>query len=162
MLVGGWGKMLTKGPQLGKYYELPFSFTSLIFLAPFIGHTLSATLNTSLHETVGQRGIAIIGSGCHLAAYVAISLHLPYPALVFIYMLAGLGNGIGDAAWNSWVASNLADSNVVINSMHACYGLGAVLGPVTATTMVVKAGLPWYAFYYFMVCLCISSILSQD
>ncbi|KAJ0282543.1 hypothetical protein COL940_005095 [Colletotrichum noveboracense] len=65
-------------------------------------------------------------------------------------MLAGLGNGIGDAAWNSWVASNLADSNVVINSMHACYGLGAVLGPVTATTMVVKAGLPWYAFYYFM------------
>ncbi|KAF5500373.1 Bypass of stop codon protein 6 [Colletotrichum siamense] len=137
-------------PHLGKYYELPYSFTSLIFLAPFIGHTLSAALNTGLHETVGQRGIAIIGSGCHLAAYIAISLHLPYPALVFIYMLAGLGNGIGDAAWNSWVASNLADSNMVINSMHACYGLGAVLGPVIATTMVVKAGLPWYAFYYFM------------
>ncbi|KAF9871043.1 major facilitator superfamily transporter [Colletotrichum karsti] len=137
-------------PHLGKHYDLPYSFTSLIFLAPFIGHTLSAALNTSLHESVGQRGIAIIGSGCHLAAFVAISFHPPYPALVFIYMLAGLGNGIGDAAWNSWVASNLADSNVIINIMHACYGLGAILGPVTATVMVTKSEFPWFFFYFFM------------
>ncbi|KAF6829101.1 major facilitator superfamily transporter [Colletotrichum plurivorum] len=138
-------------PHLGKYYDLPYSYTSLIFLAPFIGHTLTAVLITGLHESVGQRGIAIIGSCCHLAAYVVISLHLPYPALVFVYMVAGLGSGVGDAAWNSWVASNLADSHVVINAMHACYGLGAVLGPITATTMVAKDGLPWYTFYYFMV-----------
>nr|XP_036578066.1 major facilitator superfamily transporter [Colletotrichum truncatum]KAF6785230.1 major facilitator superfamily transporter [Colletotrichum truncatum] len=138
-------------PHLGKYYDLPYSFTSLIFLAPFIGYSLSAALNSSLHENVGQRGIAIIGSGCHLIAYIAISLHLPYPALVFIYMLAGLGNGIGDAAWNSWVASNLADSSMLVNAMHACYGLGAVMGPVIATIMVTKAGLPWYMFYYVMV-----------
>ncbi|KAF6804670.1 major facilitator superfamily transporter [Colletotrichum sojae] len=137
-------------PHLGKYYDLPYSYTSLIFLAPFIGHTLTAVLITGLHESVGQRGIAIIGSCCHLAAYVVISLHLPYPALVFVYMVAGLGSGVGDAAWNSWVASNLADSHVVINAMHACYGLGAVLGPTTATTMVAKDGLPWHTFYYFM------------
>ncbi|KAK0381715.1 hypothetical protein CLIM01_00956 [Colletotrichum limetticola] len=136
-------------PHLGKYYDLPYSFTSLIFLAPFIGHTLSAILNNSLHESVGQRGIAIICSFCHLASYIAISLHPPYPALVFIYMLAGLGNGIGDAAWNSWVGS-LADSSHVISLMHACYGVGAVLSPMTATVIISKAQLQWHTFYYFM------------
>lgn len=70
-------------------------------------------------------------------------------------MLAGLGTGIGDAAWNSWVGS-LVDSSVIISSMHACYGLGAILGPITATIMVTKAQLPWYMFYYFMVCFALS------
>lgn len=65
-------------------------------------------------------------------------------------MLAGLGNGIGDAAWNSWVGS-LADSSHVISLMHACYGVGAVLGPMTATVMISKAQLLWHTFYYFMV-----------
>ncbi|KXH51512.1 hypothetical protein CNYM01_07664 [Colletotrichum nymphaeae SA-01] len=64
-------------------------------------------------------------------------------------MLAGLGNGIGDAAWNSWVGS-LADSSHVISLMHACYGVGAVLGPMTATVMISKAQLLWHTFYYFM------------
>ncbi|OLN96117.1 Bypass of stop codon protein 6-like protein 2 [Colletotrichum chlorophyti] len=134
---------------LGKYYDLPYSFISLIFLAPFVGQTLSAILNTNLHESIGQRGIAIVCSGCHLAAYVAISFHPPYPALVFIYMMAGLGTGIGDAAWNCWIGS-LADSNKIIGLMHACYGLGAILGPITATVMVTRANLPWHVFYYFM------------
>jgi hypothetical protein len=34
-----------------------------------------------------------------LIAYVVIAVHPPYPVLVVIFMLAGFGNGLADAAW---------------------------------------------------------------
>jgi hypothetical protein len=88
-------------PYLGTYYRLEYTLVSLIFLSPFVGYTLSALLNNLIHEKFGQRGVAIICSSCHLIAYVIACVHPPYPVLVVVYMLAGFGNGLGDAAWNA-------------------------------------------------------------
>jgi fucose permease len=78
-------------------------------------------------------------------------VHPPYPVLVVIFMLAGAGNGLADAAWNAWIG-NMANPNEVLGFLHAFYGLGAVLSPLIATTMITKGQrLPWYYFYYVMV-----------
>lgn len=87
-------------PYMGPYYNLSYTLVSLIFLSPFVGYTLSAILNNWIHTHFGQRGIAIICSVCHLVAYTVAVTHPPYPVLVVVYMLAGFGNGIADAAWN--------------------------------------------------------------
>lgn len=87
-------------PYMGPYYNLSYTLVSLIFLSPFVGYTLSAILNNWIHTHFGQRGIAIVCSTCHLVAYVVAVTHPPYPVLVIVYMLAGFGNGIADAAWN--------------------------------------------------------------
>jgi fucose permease len=66
-------------------------------------------------------------------------------------MLAGFGNGLADAAWNAWIG-NMANPNEVLGFLHAFYGVGAVLAPLIATTMITKGDrLPWYYFYYVMV-----------
>jgi fucose permease len=86
-----------------------------------------------------------------LIAYIVIAVHPPYPVLVIIFMLAGFGNGLADAAWNAWIG-NMANPNEVLGFLHAFYGLGAVLAPLIATTMITKGNrLPWYYFYYVMV-----------
>lgn len=95
---GAYGAVI---PYLGTYYRLEYTLVSLIFLSPAVGYTLSALLNNSLHQKFGQRGIAILTSGFHIIAYVIACLHPPYPVLVVVYMLAGFGNGLGDAAWNA-------------------------------------------------------------
>lgn len=87
-------------PYMGPYYNLSYTLVSLIFLSPFVGYTLSAMLNNWIHTHFGQRGIAIVCSSCHLVAYAVAVTHPPYPVLVIVYMLAGFGNGIADAAWN--------------------------------------------------------------
>lgn len=87
-------------PYMGPYYNLSYTLVSLIFLSPFVGYTMSAILNNWIHTHFGQRGIAIVCSTCHLVAYVVAVTHPPYPVLVIVYMLAGFGNGIADAAWN--------------------------------------------------------------
>jgi fucose permease len=45
----------------------------------------------------------------------------------------------------------MANTNEVLGVLHACYGLGATLSPLIATSLITKAGLPWYAYYYLMI-----------
>lgn len=86
-------------PYLGSYYRLEYTLVSLIFLSPFVGYSLSALLNNLIHQKFGQRGVAILCSGCHIVAYVIACVHPPYPVLVVVYMLAGFGNGLGDVSF---------------------------------------------------------------
>jgi fucose permease len=70
--------------------------------------------------------------------------------LVVVYSLAGFGNGIQDAAWNAWIG-DMARSNEILGFLHGFYGLGATISPLIATSMITKANLPWYTYYYLMV-----------
>ncbi|PVI08567.1 MFS general substrate transporter [Periconia macrospinosa] len=138
-------------PYLQEYYGLTFVVISLIFLSPLVGYTASALLNNEIHLRFGQRGVAIISPTCHLIAYIVISVHPPYPVLVIIFMLAGFGNGLADAAWNAWIG-NMANPNELLGFLHAFYGVGAILSPLIATTMITRGQrLPWYYFYYVMI-----------
>lgn len=114
-----------------------------------MGYLLAAITNNKIHLDLGQRGVSIIGPGCHLIAYIVLSLHPPYPVLVVIFILAGFGNGLLDAAWNAW-AGNLANANEILGFLHGFFGLGATLSPLIATWMITKANLQWYAFFYIM------------
>jgi len=87
---------------LQEYYGLTFVVISLVFLSPLVGYTASALLNNSIHLKFGQRGVAVIAPTCHLIAYIVIAVHPPYPVLVIIFMLAGFGNGLADAAWSEY------------------------------------------------------------
>lgn len=138
--------------QLESYYNLSYVIVSLVFLSPFVGYTLAAFLNQRLHSSLGQRGVALIGPGCHLLAYIINCVHPPYPVLVISFIFAGFGNGIEDAAWNSWIG-NMANANELLGVLHGIYGVGAVISPLVATSMIASAGLPWYFFFYVMVCL---------
>jgi fucose permease len=79
-----------------------------------------------------------------------IAVHPPYPVLVIAFMIAGYGNGLTDAAWNAFIGS-MDHANEILGLLHGLYGFGAVISPLVATSMVTKADLPWYAFYYVMV-----------
>lgn len=137
-------------PYLEDYYGLSYTIVSLVFLSPFVGYNVAAILNNTIHLKFGQRGVAFIGPLCHVIAYVVIAVHPPYPVLVVVFILAGLGNGLEDSGWNAWIGA-MANANEVLGFLHGCYGLGATIAPLIATTLITKAGLPWYYWYYFMI-----------
>lgn len=99
---------------------------------------------------LGRRGVALICPTCHFLAYLVAALHPPFPVIVIFFSVAGFGNGLEDAAWNAWVG-NMENPNEVLGVLHACYGLGATISPLIATSMITKGHLPWYYFYYIMV-----------
>ncbi|KAL4735435.1 major facilitator superfamily domain-containing protein [Aspergillus similis] len=137
-------------PYLEEYYNLSYTTVSLVFLSPIGGYTLAAVTNNTLHQHLGQRGIAWLSPGCHLLAYIVNCVHPPYPVLVVSFIFAGLGNGLADSAWNAWIG-NMADSNQILGLLHGLYGLGAVMAPLVATSLITEAGVGWYYFYYIMV-----------
>ncbi|RYP63683.1 hypothetical protein DL771_009171 [Monosporascus sp. 5C6A] len=137
-------------PSLGSYYDLTFMVVSMVFLSPFAGYITSAVSTDYLHQTIGQRGIAVLGSSCHIIAYVIISSHPPYLVLILAFVLAGFGNGIADSAWNAWIGS-LANASELLGFMHACYGVGGVVSPSLVALITNKADLEWFWFYRVMV-----------
>jgi fucose permease len=135
--------------QLGKYYNADYTTVSMVFLSPFIGYATAALGNSWIHERFGQRGIALLGTGMHIIAYLAATQHPPFPALIAIFILSGLGNGIVDASWNAWIGA-MDNSSQLMGILHAFYGLGAALAPLTATYLITNRGWKWYEFYYPM------------
>ena len=129
---------------------MSYTVTSLIFLSPFAGYTLAALFSDHLHRLGGRRGIAILAPSCRIIAYIVIATHPPYPAVVTIFALAGVGNGLLDAAWNAWVGT-LDKTNQLLGLLHGCYGLGATISPLIATAMITKGHLSWWKFEYIMI-----------
>ncbi|KAJ5151891.1 MFS general substrate transporter [Penicillium capsulatum] len=136
-------------PYLEQYYRQSYTVISLVFLSPFVGYTISAMISHSIHQHLGRRGIAILGPACHLLTFAIICIHPPFPVLVVMYILIGLGSGIQNAAWNVWIG-NMANSNEVLGFFHGFYGIGATISPLVATSLITKAGWHWYSFYYLM------------
>ncbi|EEQ88899.2 MFS transporter [Blastomyces dermatitidis ER-3] len=136
-------------PYLETYYDVSYTVISLVFLSPLAGYITSAILNNMLHMRFGQRGPALLGPATHVIAYVIVCLHPPYPVLVIAFIIAGFANGLADAAWNAWVGG-MANANELLGLLHGSYGLGALLAPTIATSLITKAGWQWYEFYYLV------------
>ncbi|KAH1304232.1 hypothetical protein KXX11_001205 [Aspergillus fumigatus] len=136
-------------PYLREDYKLSTTVVSLIFVTPFAGYAIATLVVNKIHMTLGQRGIAIIGPLCHIAPFVIMAIHPPWPVMLAVYVIVGLGNGLIDAAWNSWVA-DMANANTMTGLLGAFYGVGATLSPTIATQMI-KSGLHWNYFYYTLL-----------
>ena len=139
----------TVARQIQEDYHLSYTVASLVFLSPFVGYTLAALVSDRLHMRYGRRGIAMIAPIGKLLAYIVISVHPPYPAVVVVLVFAGFGNGLLDGAWNAWVGT-MDHANQILGLLHGCYGAGATISPSIATAMVTKYGLKWWQFFYLM------------
>ncbi|GFF37078.1 hypothetical protein IFM51744_03340 [Aspergillus udagawae] len=136
-------------PYLREDYKLSTTVVSLIFVTPFAGYTIATLVVNKIHMTFGQRGIAIVGPLCHIIPFVIMATRPPWPAMLAVYVIVGLGNGLIDAAWNSWIA-DMANANTTMGLLGAFYGLGATLSPTIATQMI-KSGLRWNYFFYTLL-----------
>ncbi|KAG9248032.1 major facilitator superfamily domain-containing protein [Calycina marina] len=137
-------------PYLENYYNVSYTYVSLVFLSPFIGYALAAILNSRIHTRFGQLGVAVIAPSCKIIAYVVTCTHPPYAVLPVILVFTGFGNGIEDGGWNAWVG-NMESANELLGFLHGAYGLGATISPLIATSMVAKGHLQWFTFYYLML-----------
>lgn len=132
--------------QLREDYNVSTTVVSLIFVTPFVGYTAATALVNKMHMSFGQRGIAIAGPLCHLIPFVVMAIRPPWPVMLVTYMIVGLGNGLVDAAWNSWVA-DMVSANTLMGILAAFYGLGATLSPLIATNMIHN-NIHWNYFYW--------------
>ena len=88
----------------------------------------------------------VLALSCLLTALALIGYALSpeWQLLVVLATVLGVGGGGIDAALNTYAATHHGPR--VLNWLHACYGIGAALGPLIMTT-VLSRGLPWQRGY---------------
>lgn len=70
----------------------------------------------------------------------------PFPVVVVAYLFLGCAMAINIALDNVFRA-NLAQFTIILGATHGTYGVGGILGPIVATSVVSK-GLIWSRYYF--------------
>src|SRR5262245_52572953 len=112
-----------------------------VLLAAMVAGTLVSSASTGRVLSRRSVGWLLMLSAILMASSSATFALAPaWWFLVLASAVAGLGSGAIDAGLNAYAATYFSPSHV--NWLHACYGVGALLGPALMTG-VLAAKLSW-------------------
>ena len=138
------GALGTAWPSIRHSLALPIGDLGLVQLAGTAGFLCSSAISGRVSARAGRAG-AIAGAGalaaCGLAAYAAS------PDLALLLLAAaviGVGAGHLEPGVQSHVALMVSPRGM--NLLHACYGIGATIGPLLITGLLVL-GWSWRLAY---------------
>ena len=133
MLGVAWPSMQsTFGVAMGQMGGLLLASTGGFLLTSFSAGRLITKLGIAnlLTASLIVRGLSLIAMGTAPSWW----------ALVAAAFCFGVGSGSVDAGMNTYFAMNLSPR--LMNWLHACFGLGATLGPLLMTSLL-SAGIVW-------------------
>lgn len=117
----------------------------LMFFSFSAGYLLAGLGNGALVSRLGVRAQLSLGMATYVAACLGIGVRPPFALLIALSLVSGAGCGIIDSGFNAYV-STLPGRTALLNHLHAFFGVGALIGPLVASKMLV-AGFPWQDVY---------------
>lgn len=131
-------------PSMQAGFGLPLGAVGILLLASTSGGILASYANGRLIPRYGAGIILIVGTLIGSLGQLGMALGQQWWLVVVLGFLAGYGAGVLDSGLNIYMAER--SNPRIMNWMHACFGLGATLGPLVVTA-VLEAGLSWrYAY----------------
>jgi fucose permease len=131
-------------PSMRAFFGRDLDALGTLLVAATTGYVASSFASGRLYRYVNLGAILAVScvvTGVALAGYAAAGHWL---AVIALAVVLGLGGGAIDAALNTYAATNHGPRT--LNWLHACYGIGAAIGPVIMT-LVLGRGLPWQRGY---------------
>ncbi len=139
---GGLGVLL---PSILATYQLTPATVTLLFVSQVSGYIVAALTSSLLSSRLGLARMLLFASAALTGALVIYALTSNWSVMVAAGTLLGLGVGLIDAGINTYIASDQRNANLM-GTLHAFYGIGALLGPAVATTLLAL-GLGWQLVY---------------
>jgi fucose permease len=137
-------------PSIGRYYSVDKSTISLLFLFGTGGYMLAAFTSGLAVDKLGIRRALLLSTGLFLLGAGLLSLALPFAVSLLGQLLLAFGIGIIDAGFNSYIAGLPRNNTVLLNYLHAFYGVGALIGPAVASGLLAL-GFAWNNVYLVWV-----------
>ncbi|ORX99599.1 MFS general substrate transporter [Basidiobolus meristosporus CBS 931.73] len=144
-------------PSLKQYYDIPNKTISLLFLCSAFGFFFSASLNGYVVHHLGQLKTLFLGASLMLFSYMFLIMGFPFPVMCTFIVFTGAGMALLDAAVNVYFA-NIPLATMMLNLLHAIYGVGAMIGPLVGT-ILLKYGISWKGMYIFMAFCALANII---
>lgn len=131
-------------PSVRDFFGRQQSDVAWIFFGAGASYFVSGLLTGKLLKSFGI-GRLLAGSSLLVAASaLGYSVAPAWGLFAACALLHGLGSGAIDAGLNHYVANHFSPRHM--NWLHACYGIGATLGPLIMTSLLVTLG-SWRAGY---------------
>lgn len=127
-------------PSIRGTFALPISQLGALLFAAMGGYLASSFSSGAVVARIGVGRLLLASSVVMVASLLGSALAPGWRVMLACGVLAGLGAGAIDAGINGYAAAHCSARTV--NWLHACYGVGATLGPLLMTG-VLSAGLAW-------------------
>jgi fucose permease len=125
-------------PSLRRTFGLPLSGLGALLAAAMAGTLVSSFWSGALVARAGAGRVLAWGSAALAAGALGFAAAPGWWGVLGSAMVAGLGIGAVDAALNAFAAARLSPRRVAW--LHACYGVGAALGPLEMSAALAWTG----------------------
>lgn len=137
-VVASLGPLL---PELAAATGARLEHTGLVISALFGGTLVAQALSAVLIERFGTRAVVGLSLGACALGCAGLAGATSLPTLLLAGGVVGVGYGCGSVGINL-LASRLvpARPGLVLNICNACYGIGAVAGPLVSSALLREGG----------------------
>ena len=116
-------------------YDVDMTTIGLTFFTFSAGFFLAGASTGSIVGRLGTRSALLAGGAGFLVAELITAARPSFALLVCVQVLAGYGIGVLESVLNVFLSS-LPSATVLLNRLHAFFGVGALLGPLLAAWML--------------------------
>jgi fucose permease len=131
-------------PSVRRSFDLPPGQLGPLLASAMVGYLLSTFSGGALVARLGVGRLLLWSSVFMVVNSLAYALAPAWSVMVAVAVLAGLGAGAIDAGINAYAAARFSPR--LVSWLHASYGVGAMLGPLIMTS-VLMSGLTWRGGY---------------
>lgn len=131
-------------PSVRDFFGRQQSDIAWIFFGAGASYFVSGLLTGKLLKSFGIGRLLAGSSLLVVASALGYSAAPAWALFAACALLHGLGSGAIDSGLNHYVANHFSPRHM--NWLHACYGIGATLGPLIMTSVLVSLG-SWRAGY---------------
>ncbi|KAH8556535.1 major facilitator superfamily domain-containing protein [Umbelopsis sp. PMI_123] len=142
---GNFGVIL---PRLKEYYSVSDSLISILFLLQAGGYFVMAFANGYVVSKITQKGALYLGCGMLFVGYIILLFGFPFPVICVTMIVVGGGLSLLNAGCNVYIIT-APYTTTVLNLLHACYGIGATIGPLMSSSLLAH-NLSWKVSYMIL------------
>lgn len=129
------GVIGTAWPSIRDAFNRTDSSFGLIFVALSGGYMVAGIASGHVADRIGTVSTIIVGVVVSTVGLGLLAVSATWWIVLAGFAGLGLGNGLGDASGNTWVALNFGPRHM--GMLHAAYGVGASIGPVMMSVFIV-------------------------
>ncbi|MGL5922634.1 MFS transporter [Chroococcidiopsis sp.] len=132
-------------PSILEAYNLNPATVTLLFISQTGGYVVAAFSSSLISSRLGLARMLLVAAMLLMGALIVYALNPFWSVMVAAGVLLGLGIALIDAGINTFIVDN-PRTNHLVGMLHAFYGVGALLGPTIATSLLAF-GLNWRSIY---------------
>ncbi len=127
-------------PSMRVSFRLPIDALGILLALFTVGYLLASVNSGALLTHLGIGNVLVLSGLATAIGLVGYALAPYWWMLIGLAGMSGFGAGAIDAGLNTYVA--MQHSPRTLNWLHACFGVGATIGPLVMTT-TLASGASW-------------------